>query len=70
MRKIEVDIAELIDVIYAGSYGELEDYLKLFMKKDCHITKEEIQEYAKQISKTPPYTEEDEEDAMHFADDW
>jgi hypothetical protein len=74
MRKINVDIKELIDIIFAGREGDLYDYLYDYLKNDLKITNEDIKEYAKyyrtQEAKKNGYEEEDYESAMDFAEDW
>jgi len=70
MRKVEVDIEDLISIIYAGSDGELYDYLKDFLKKDLHVTRKEIREYGKILGNTKGYDKEDTLAVNDFASSW
>jgi hypothetical protein len=69
MRKITLDIEDIIDLVYVSMNGEAEEYLLDFMKDDCKITKEEVQEYGRILGSKKPYTEEDTKAVLDFADE-
>jgi hypothetical protein len=67
VRKIEVDIEDLIDVFIAGLAGDWQDYLFVFLRDNCHITSDEVKEYAKKLGQQKGYSKEDEIGALRDA---
>ena len=72
IRKINIDVYDLIDIYYAGiSSGEMEENLKDYLEQNLKITKEEIKIYGKLMSQEVGYGKEDEEAVNDFAEnDW
>lgn len=74
MRKVEVDIEELISIVETKEDGHAGDYLKWLMKDKLGITKKDILNYAEYYNTSEAreqgYGEEDYESAVAWAEEW
>jgi len=67
MRKVTVNLADLLDIFFGGMDGDWIDYMYSFLRDDLKVTEEDIKTFAKELSKAEGYGEEDEEAILEKA---